>query len=154
MELEQQIQTLIDEAPPEDNLAPAIRAIAPVFHAFAGRLPHHQYYLVQNLEGSWLTTTLQSREDASTTKTVIYAFSSLEAATQSIAAQRDASLMVLPVPIIHILFQMMAMYVGVDGAVFLESPGSQPQGIEVRRVDLLQAVQLQLQRSHLATHIA
>jgi hypothetical protein len=54
-----------------------------------------------------------------------------------------------PIPIIDILFQLLAI-TPVDSIVFMETPGTNNNAVEVRRADLENMIQQTLQR-HLPT---
>lgn len=145
LELNQQVQSLIDNTPPNSDLAQVLPTIAPSFLSIASQLQHLQYYIVQTLDESWVTLTLENQNDPNQQKTVVYAFPNLEDATASATGLRDPQLMALPLPAIDILFRMLAMSNKVDSVIFLEVPGSRSGGAEVRQVDLQRAVQLRLQ---------
>lgn len=154
MDLNQQIQVLIDNAPREGNLAQAVQTIAPVLKLVASQLKHLQYYIVQNLDEAWVMTTLSHRSQSMTTKKVVYAFPNLKEAQASYRHQQDPQLMVLPMPVTHILFQMLALQTQVDSIIFLETTGDRKAGVEIPRADLYRSIQLQLQRSQQAADTA
>ena len=148
MELDDQVDLLVRNA--QDNgLSPlAITTIAPVLLADDSQLRHHQYYLLQTLEQGWVMTALTHRNQPESQKNVVYAYPSLKDAAESQAANLDPRVMALPVPVVHILFQLLAMK-PVDSLVFCETPGQNGQGVEVRRQDLESLVQSQLQETDL-----
>lgn len=148
MELDDQVDLLVRNA--QDNgLSPlAITTIAPVLLAVASQLRHHQYYVLQTLEQGWVMTALTHRNQPESQKNVVYAYPSLKDAAESQAANLDPRVMALPVPVVHILFQLLAMK-PVDSLVFCETPGQNGQGVEVRRQDLESLVQSQLQETDL-----
>lgn len=144
MELDAQVDLLVRNA--QDNgLSPvAITTIAPVLLAVAGQLRHGQYYVLQTLEQGWVMTTLTHRNQPDSQKNVVYAYPSLKDATESQANNLDPQVMALPVPVVHILFQLLAMK-PVDSLIFCETPGQNGQRLEVRRQDLEFLVQSRLQ---------
>jgi len=144
MELDAQVDLLVRNA--QDNgLSPvAITTIAPVLLAVAGQLRHGQYYVLQTLEQGWVMTTLTHRNQLDSQKNVVYAYPSLKDATESQANNLDPQVMALPVPVVHILFQLLAMK-PVDSLIFCETPGQNGQRLEVRRQDLEFLVQSRLQ---------
>lgn len=143
MELDAQVDLLVRNA--QDNgLSPvAITTIAPVLLAVAGQLRHGQYYVLQTLEQGWVMTTLTHRNQPDSQKNVVYAYPSLKDATESQANNLDPQVMALPVPVVHILFQLLAMK-PVDSLIFCETPGQNGQRLEVRRQDLEFLVQSRL----------
>jgi hypothetical protein len=54
--------------------------------------------------------------------------------------------MALPVPVTHIIFQMLAMK-PIDSIIFFETPGNVNTGIEVRREDVQTMIQTQLRQT-------
>lgn len=141
MDLQQQVQALIDESPQDGGMPAAIRVIAPLLQDLAEqRLQHDQYYILQNLQGNWQLTTLQHRQRPGLEKTVVYAFANLQDATRS---SRSADLVALPMPVIPLLFQLLALE-PVDSILFLETAGDLDQGEELTRQELQQLVQAAL----------
>ena len=130
----EQIQCLIQQAP-TDQARADLQTIAPVLRAVASRLQHLQYYLLQTVEQRWVMTTLQHREQPRVTKTVIYAYPSLEA-VKATQPNPDPQLLALPVPTVDILFQLLAID-PVESMIFLEE--RQPSGVEISR-ELLQSL--------------
>ena len=145
-QLDRQIQALADDAAP--NLAPeTIHAIAPVLKAFAQQLKHSEYFVVQTLEQQMVMTHLFNRQQPDQKKTVIYAHSSLnDVKNGPVPLNNSPNLLAMPMPVTHILFQLMAMK-RVESVIFLETPGNVAVGTEVRRRDLEASIQLQLQKS-------
>ena len=146
MNLEQQLQILIDQAP-EDGVTPQViaNAVNPVLKAFAQQLQHPQYFTYQSLDGNWLLTNLSNRQNTNVEKKVIYAFSSLETAKQFQGMNADPQLIAPQIPVTHILFQLFALQ-ELDSIVFFETPDNPNAGVEVHRQDLQGAIQTQLLR--------
>ncbi|MBV5260250.1 hypothetical protein FLX56_17705 [Synechococcus moorigangaii CMS01] len=140
MDLDQQLQVLIDQAPQDGPLPQVIaQAIAPVLKAVAQRLNGLEYYVCQSMEGGWLVTTLARREDPEETKAVVYGFATLAIAQQHQGYNADPSLVALPYPVIQLLFQLFSLAT-VDSLIFVDAEGS----VEIRRQDLQQAIQKKL----------
>lgn len=137
MNLDQQIQSLIDDAP-NDGITPRlIKAISPGLKQLASNLRHEQYYIIQSLDSDWLVTTIRNSEKIE--KRVIYAFGNL----QDSFATSSAELVALPMPVTHILFQLVALE-SVDSIIFLETPGEASAGYEVKRQDIQKLIQVQI----------
>lgn len=150
MDLQQQVQSLIDEAPIEGGMPAAIRAIAPLLASLVQqRLQYEQYYILQNLQSNWQLTTLKHRQQPGLEKTIVYAFANLQDATRS---SRSAELVALPVPVISLLFQLLALD-PVDSILFLETSGNLDQGIELTRQELQHLVQAELSQQRPAPPI-
>lgn len=142
--LDQQIQSLIDDAP-KDGVTPGlIKAIAPGLKQLALNLRHEQYYILQSLDSDWLVTTIRNSENIE--KRVIYAFPTLQDsfATSTSSAHFKAQLVALPMPVIHILFQLVALQ-SVDSIIFLENPGEATTGYEINPQDIRKLIQVQIQ---------
>jgi hypothetical protein len=144
MDLERQIQVLVDNAPKDGTTPKAIEAIAPVLTLVASQLQHLDYYILQTLDQGWVLTTLSNRAQPEIEKNVIYGFPTLKDAAdfQSVS---DPEVLAVTVPVTHILFQMLAIET-VTSIVFFDTPGNLTAGIEVRRDNLQQLIQTQLQQ--------
>ncbi|NET54851.1 MAG: hypothetical protein F6K47_01175 [Symploca sp. SIO2E6] len=146
MDLEEQIQVLIDDAPADGITPQIVEAIVPVLTQLAGQLRHQEYYILQTLNQGWLLTTLSNRANPEVEKNVIYAFPTLkDAADFDSSSASDPQVMALPIPVTHILFQMLAID-NVNSIVFFDTPGNLASGTEVRRGDLQKLAQAQLQQ--------
>ncbi len=143
MDLDIQIQSLIDDAP-QDGITPQLIAvIAPVLNAIAQQLRHHQYYILQDLEESWVVTTLSNRTNSALQKRVIYAFPSLKDVSIGSSSGLDAQVTALPMPVIHILFQLVALE-SVDSIVFVETSGTDNDYVEILRAEIQKNIQKKL----------
>ncbi len=145
MDLEQQLQALIDNAPKDGTTPKIVEAIAPALKLLASQLKQLEYYILQTLDEGWVLTTLSNRTQPNVQKNVIYAFSTLKDAAD-FQTVSDPQLVALPVPVTHILFQMLALDT-VTSTVFFDTPGNLTAGTEVRRDDLQTLIQTQLQHS-------
>ncbi len=143
-DLDQQIKALIDGAPQDDRTPQAVAAIGPVLKVIAVRLRHLQYYIVQSADQEWLTTVLSHRTQVGREKRVVYAYPTLADAMRATGIQQDPRLMALPMPIVHILFQMLSLAT-VDSLVFFETPGNTEIGTEVQRQELHHLLEEHLQ---------
>ncbi|MEB3181188.1 MAG: hypothetical protein VKL59_19460 [Nostocaceae cyanobacterium] len=143
MDVETQIQLLIDNAP-QDGVTPrVVAAIAPILSAIAQQLRHLQYYILQNLEQGWVVTTLTNRTNPEVEKRVIYAYPTLQDVQGSASVGLDPQVIAVPIPVTHILFQLVALET-VDSIVFFEISGNLTNGVEVLRQDLQNLIQQQL----------
>lgn len=139
MNLEQQIQLLIDDAPNDGVTPKLIEKIAPGLKQLAAKLGYEQYYIVQSLDADWLVTTITNR---TLEKRVIYAFPTLQDSFATSSAEFAAQLIALPIPVTHILFQLVALET-VDSIIFLDS-GAASTGHEVKRQDIQKLIQVQI----------
>lgn len=140
MNLDRQIQLLIDDAPNDGVTPNLIKAIAPGLKQLAANLRHEQYYIVQSLDADWLVTTITNSK---LEKRVIYAFPTLQDSFASSSAEDAAQLIALPIPVTHILFQLVALET-VDSIVFLEDPKIANAGYEVKRQDIQKLIKVQI----------
>jgi len=145
MNLDQQIQVLIDNAPQDGTMPEIMEAIAPVLKLVASQLRHSEYHILQTLDEDWVLTTLSNRAQPEIQKNVLYAFGTLKDAAD-FQLSSDPQILALPVPVTHILFQMLALD-AVTSTVFFDTPGNLAAGTEVRRDDLQTLIQTQLQHS-------
>lgn len=144
MDLEAQIQLLIDNAPQDGVTPQLITAIASVLRAIAQTLRHQQYYILQNLENQWIMTTLSNRTNSQMEKHVVYAFPSLQDATSNTDVGSDPQVIAAPVPVTHLLFQLVALE-PVDSIVFFETSGTTANAVEIPRHQLQSQIQKILQ---------
>jgi hypothetical protein len=144
MDLEHQIQVLIENAPQDGVTPQVVEAIAPVLTLLARQLRHLDYHILQTLDQSWVVTTLSNRAQPDVEKNVIYAFPTLKDATD-FQSVWDPQIMAVTIPVTHILFQMLAIDT-ITSIVFFDTPGNLADGKEVRRDELQQLIQTQLQQ--------
>ncbi|MBU6228779.1 MAG: hypothetical protein KGQ93_03700 [Cyanobacteria bacterium REEB459] len=144
MDLDSQIDLLLRNTQDDRLTVSAMGTIAPLLKAIAEQLQHHQYYVLKTLEQGWLMTTLSNSNQPDSQKTVVYAYPTLKDAAASQASSKDPQVMALPVPIIHLLFQLLAMK-PVDSLIFYEQSGQAAEALEITRQDLELLVQSQLQ---------
>lgn len=157
MTLDQQIQELIDNAPPDGQTPQLVRIIAPALKLLAQELENDFYYILQSSRENWILTTLSNRQQPHLEKRVIYAFPSATDALSTLGPNERA--IATPVPVIAILFQMLAIP-QLDSLLFFESSGLMDQAKEVKRTDVQKLVNEQLaifnsgKNNHLSTDIA
>jgi hypothetical protein len=140
MDIDEQIQELIDNAPEDDLTAQGMMAIAPVLKLLASRFQHQEYFVWENSQQQWVLTTLEHQKQPNLTKEVIYAFAS---------AGDPASFYTSPgsphrIPLISLLFQLIGME-KVDSLVIFDRPGDLMSGTEIARQDLQNLIYKQLQ---------
>lgn len=140
---DRQIQSLIEDAPQDGTTPALVRAIAPILTALAAQLRHPQYYLVQTLQRDWAILTIRNDADPDVEKTLVYAFPTLKDTFQGPFPTNDPGLISLPMPVTHILFQMVALE-GLDSIVFFETPGNLDVGTEIQRQEVMALIQAQL----------
>lgn len=145
MDIDAQIRDLIDHAPQDGVTSALVAAIAPVLTQIAAQLRHPQYYIVQSLDQNWVVNIISQPDNPALEQQVIYAFPTLKDVSSGPNAIKDPQLMALPVPVTHILFQMVAME-GIDSVIFFEVPGNTLTGTQIRRADLQWLIQAQLQQ--------
>jgi hypothetical protein len=144
MDLDQQIQSLIEKAPPDGSTPQILEAIAPALMLLAEQLKHLEYSILQTFEQSWAITVLTNLKQPRREKSVIYAFPSLKDASQAALAASDRVRPVL-LPVTHILFQMIALE-GLDSIVFFETPGNLDVGTEISREQVQNLIGVYLQQ--------
>jgi hypothetical protein len=142
MDLDRQIQELITNAPQDGQTPQVVEAITPALKLLAEQLKHLQYYILQTLQQNWVLTTLSHRTQNQLEKRVIYAFPTLKDAYVTTA---EDNVVATPVPVIHILFQMIAIE-PLDSLVFFETPGNLTTATEVKREDVQKLIGIYLQQ--------
>ncbi|MGF1457789.1 MAG: hypothetical protein ACFBSG_02055 [Leptolyngbyaceae cyanobacterium] len=151
-DLQQQIQSLIQDAPDDGVTGPTVEAISPVLLAIANRLKHRQYYILQTLSKSWVMTTLSNRRDPNNRKNVLYGFPTLKDAASDPGMAKNPQIMAIPTPVTHILFQMLALK-GLDSIIFFDVPGNLKQGTEIQKTEFQAMIQTHLQESQSMTDV-
>jgi hypothetical protein len=143
--IEAQIQSLIDNAPNDGMTPKLVATIAPALKAIAQKLQHPQYYIVQDLQERWVLTTLSNKANPDLEKQVVYAFPRIQDVSLSSPGGIDSQAIAKPIPVIDILFQLVALE-PVDSIVFFETPGTTKNPTEVLRTDLQRMIQKKLQQ--------
>ena len=145
MDVEAEIKQIIDNAPKYG--VPTLvmeQAVVPVLKLFAKNLQHQEYQVIQTLDGDWVLTTLESREQPEKQTTVVYAFATLKDAA-TFPGAKDPKLMAMPLSAIQVLFQLFAID-RLDSIIFLETPGDLSTGKQIDRADLQNSIQGRLQQ--------
>ena len=145
MDLDQQIQVLIEQAPQDGTTPRLIEAIAPILKQTARRLRHPQYYVLQTLNQSWIVTTLNQRSQPGVEKNIVYAFSTLKDVASGPYQLQDPEVLALPMPVAQILFYLISMP-GLDGMIFFDTPGNVDIGTEIVREELTKLIQGHMQQ--------
>ncbi len=140
MNLDRQIQALIDEAPDLQSQI-SIAAIAPVLRELAAKLPLTEYYISQSAAGEWEISTLRHRQEPNLEIQVIYAFAQIEDITK--VNRREVSPSAAQIPIIQLLFQMLAIPT-LDRVVFFNDSQHLELGDEIHRSQLLSLITARL----------
>jgi hypothetical protein len=145
MELEQQLKSLIDDAP-KYGVPPLVmqRAVTPVLALLAQKLDYLEYYVLQNLEEDWILTTISKQNQPEAEKKVIYAFATLQDAA-IFQGSADPSILAIALPVTHILFKLFPLQ-QVDSIIFLKNPGNLQSGVEIERAKLQILIQQQIQQ--------
>ena len=146
MDIDQQIETLIKEAPNDGITGQAVQAVAPALKAISHQLKLPQYYILQTLDQGWVMTTLSHQAQPNVQKNVVHAFPTLQDAASGPYSVKDPQVMALPVPVTHILFQMLALK-SIHSVIFFDQPGDLKKGLEVRREDIQTLLQAQLKQA-------
>lgn len=134
MTLDQQLQTLIAQAPADGQTRQALQHIAPILRQQAESLPELNYYICQSPAGNWESVTLQHRQTPHLIKKVIYAY----AVPTQAESNATPGLVVVEMPVIPLLFQLLALE-PVDSIIFVpRDPQTSSQ--ELQRQDLQQQI--------------
>ena len=142
MNLDQQLQNLINEAPNYGVPAPIMEyGVAPVLKIFAQQLDYQHYFLRQTSEHNLVITILSNQKNLEEEKKVIYAFPSFDDAAQFPDSKIDnPDIVAQSVSICEILFQMFTMK-EVDSIIFVDQPSNYQQSKEIYCYKLQSAIQ-------------
>ena len=143
MDLDQQLENLIQEAPQYGVPAPVMQhGVIPVLKSYAQQLDHQEYYLRQTIDEDLLLTVLANTQNPQQEKTVIYAFPSVKDAA-NFQGSEDPQVVAQVFPVGQILFQMFTMK-EVDSIIFIDRPNDLKQNKEIYCKVLQNAIQEQL----------
>lgn len=146
MDLQAQIQSLIDNAP-QDGITPQlVAAIARALIQIAQKLRHLQYYILQNPDGNWVSTTLSNKENPQLQKQVIYAYPTLQDVSTTSGVGFDPQMIAAPIGVIEILFQIIALQ-PVDSIIFFDTPGTTANAVEIPRSQVNSIIESSLQQN-------
>jgi hypothetical protein len=134
--LEQQIQTLIDQAPAD--LQQPIAHISPVLNQIAIDLAHQSYFIGQNSSQEWIVITLQNGEKVQ--MDAVYAFGHQQDAVKFYGPTELA----IEMPVIDLLFQLLALE-SIHQLIFFDEASNMESGRTLSRSDLQQAIEQHLQ---------
>jgi hypothetical protein len=142
MDLDQQLQKLINEAPKYGVPALIMEyGVVPVLKTYAQQLNYQHYYLRQTLEQNLVVTILSNPDNIVQEKKVIYAFPSVDDAAQFPDSKiDDANIIAQKVDVGEILFQMFASK-EIDSIIFIDKPENYQQSKEIYCDKLQQAIQ-------------
>ena len=149
--LEQQLQQIIDDAV-NYGVSPVVveLAIAPVIKAYAQQLKKLEYYVLQNLEGDWVLTTINNPK-LQQSKQVIYAFVSVKDA--ALRGKSNPELAAAPISVVQLLFRLSSLQM-VDSMIFLEDSQNLNRGVEIERDRLFQQIRQQIQQLQTPPNLA
>ena len=143
MDLDQQIQVLLQDAPDDPEMRQITEMFAPVLKQFASKLGHLHYYIVQTLDQSWVSVTLSHRTQPGVEKNVLYAFSTLQDVSVELYSQHTENLVAILIPVIDLLFQVFALNLA-DSIIFFDVAGDTSSGVEVSRMEIEQVLRATL----------
>ncbi len=134
--LEQQIQKLIDQAPPD--LQQPIAHIAPILHQIAADLTHQSYFIGQNQAQEWIVITLENGQQIQ--MDAVYAFGHRQDALTFYGTTE----MAVEMPVIDLLFQLLALD-SIHQLIFFDEESNMESGRTLIRSDIQQAIGQQIQ---------
>lgn len=144
MDLDQQIQALIQDAPQDGTTPKIVQAIAPALKQVAQRLRHTQYYILQSAEDRrWLSTTLKNQAQPTQEKTVIYAFADRQDAIAEVNPLEVKPAIAELILVVPLLFQMVTL--PIQSMIFFEVSGNTETGTEIFQQEVEALIQARLQ---------
>ncbi|MEB3164137.1 MAG: hypothetical protein VKK80_12980 [Prochlorothrix sp.] len=144
MNLDAQLQALVDQAPQDGQTPDLIQAIGPGLLELAQQLRCTHYFALQSRGAQWVTTILSNRNQPDQEKTVVYAYATPEDAQRAIPGEQRLEVQVIGLPVIHLLFQLIALE-PVDSLLVFEEAGDRSQALEITRSELQTLVKTHLQ---------
>ncbi len=133
LNLEQQLQFLIHQAPQDGQTPQAIKKIGPILQHLAASLEHLSYHIWQSPQGNWEVTTLQNRYTPTLEKKVIVAYGSPTQA-QPVIPENSSNRVLAEMPVLDLLFQLLALD-PIDSLVFVPTASDKPPQ-EISRQEL------------------
>lgn len=132
MNLDQQIEALINDAPNDPEMRQITETFAPVLQQIASKFRYSEYYVLQTPDQAWVSFTLNHRTQSHVEKTVVYAFPSLEAVAQVVEREDLSALSTIKIGIIELLFQFYALNLG-ESLVLFDTVANTERAIELPR---------------------
>lgn len=143
MKLKKQLQILINEAPDYGVSSLAMeKGVIPILKGFAQQLKHPNYYLLTSSQEEWILTTICHRENPQQEKTVVYAFSTPDAAAK-FQGVSSTQINTIAIPTTHLLFQLFAIE-QIDSIIFMDRGDNLSRGTEIPRQTVKDSIQKQL----------
>jgi hypothetical protein len=137
MNLDQQIKTLIKDAPNDPEMRQITETFVPVLRQLAGKFRYLEYYVLQTPDQAWVSFTLNHRTQSHVEKTVIYAFPSPEDFATVLSVEDLSELLRVPIRIIDLLFQFYALNLG-ESLVLFDTSENTEKGVELCRSEFEQ----------------
>jgi hypothetical protein len=145
MDLEQQLQMLVDEAPKYDVPGPIMsQIINPVLKMLAQELNYLEYYIPQTREQDWIITTLSNREQPHLEKKVIYAFGTLNDAL-IFSAELSQETIPMAMPVTRLILQLLSLE-QVDSIIFMDHSDNPEKGTEIKQSSVQKLIETQLKQ--------
>ncbi len=132
MNLNQQIETLIKDAPNDPEMRQITETVAPVLRRMASKFRYLEYYVLHTPDQGWVSFTLTHRTQSHIERKVIYAFSSSKDINDVISETDLSGLSVVSIGIIDLLFQFYALNLG-DSLVVFDTPKNTESACEIPR---------------------
>ena len=125
------------------------QAVNPVLKFFASQHKRTDYFVLHTSDRHWIITTLNNRKQPQITKRVVYGFVSHQEAHDFkdtiVPSNVNTPINIVSLPITYLFFEMFAAR-QVDSIILMDTPNNKTQGIEIKREDIENMIQKQLQQ--------
>jgi hypothetical protein len=140
MDLTSQIKALVDDAPADDGTRQLVENVAIALAQWVnGNLSHSHYYLIQDVSGAWIKSTLIHRTQSIGEKPAIFIFSDSEDVAKEIDNLQDIQVFCEKIPVIELLFRFWTLNLS-DSLVVNEGGVTTRMMREITRSDLNTAI--------------
>ena len=140
MDLTSQIKALVDDAPADDGTKQLVENVTIALAQWVNaNLSHSHYYLIQDVSGAWIKSTLTHRTQSVGEKTAIFIFSDSEDIAKEIDNLQDIQAFCEKIPVIELLFRFWTLNLS-DSLVVNEGDVTTRMMREITRSDLNTAI--------------
>ncbi len=137
-----QIKALVNDAPADDGTKQLVENVAIALAQWINaNLRHSHYYLIQDVSGAWVKSTLIHRTQSVGEKTAIFIFSDSEDVAKEIDSLQDIQVFCEKIPVIELLFRFWTLNIS-DSLIVNEGGATTTNKMmrEIRRSDLNTAI--------------
>lgn len=142
MDLTSQIKALVNDGPTDDGTKRLVENVSIALAQWVNaNLSHSHYYLIQDISGAWIKSTLLHRTQSVGEKTAIFIFSTSEDVAKEIDSLQNIQVFPEKIPVIELLFRFWTLNLS-DSLIVNEGSATTTSKTmrEIRRSDLDAAI--------------